>query len=294
MDHIWTIAEQVWRSPSFPLWVAMASAGVFGIVLFATLLRAQKSVANAALAVITLLSLGAAAAATLRGNERGGGEPVRTAAIPAMAPAVPALACLDGLAGDNVEQACEKLLFASADVTAAAVSYTAAQLARVTASAGNSANEISALRRTLERDRYGLNFRINDRRVVRTGSAGDVVDAGEEGRCQCIRVRREAAERQDNCVELFRLHVFDRECVVLDLIRGHIEADVAKLILRDKDDVLVFGVDRGIRDFEGERRAFFSIEAAVAFTDAVAVFIRKTCFVEQSLRAFGVVSGRFQ
>src|SRR5713226_7195404 len=39
-----------------------------------------------------------------------------------------ALACLDALAGETVEDACEKAIFANPEATAAAVSYVAAQL----------------------------------------------------------------------------------------------------------------------------------------------------------------------
>ncbi len=72
------------------------------------------------------------------------------------------MSCLDGLAGESVENACERALFASADAAAAAVSYTAAQVSRL-ASFGNVAAadkvttpELNALRRTVERDRFGL------------------------------------------------------------------------------------------------------------------------------------------
>src|SRR5262249_58417351 len=39
-----------------------------------------------------------------------------------------ALGCLDAIAGETVEEACENALFASPDATAAAVSYVTAQL----------------------------------------------------------------------------------------------------------------------------------------------------------------------
>jgi hypothetical protein len=77
-------------------------------------------------------------------------------------PMSPALACVDDLAGDLVLQNCEKTLYGSAESTAAAVSYAAAMVTRLTA-AGDvaSANksitpELLALRRAVERDRYGL------------------------------------------------------------------------------------------------------------------------------------------
>ncbi len=54
-----------------------------------------------------------------------------------------ALACLDGIAGEGVEEACEKAIFGSPESAAAAVSYVAAQLSLLTAAsqaAGGGAN----------------------------------------------------------------------------------------------------------------------------------------------------------
>ncbi len=48
--------DQIWRSPTFPMWLTLAAAGFFGIIVLITLLRAEKSVANGALTVITLLA----------------------------------------------------------------------------------------------------------------------------------------------------------------------------------------------------------------------------------------------
>lgn len=78
------------------------------------------------------------------------------------AASLPALACVDDIAGDTVLAACEKVLFGSADSVAAAVSYTGAMIDRLTA-AGDVATankkisaSVTALRRAVERDRYGL------------------------------------------------------------------------------------------------------------------------------------------
>jgi hypothetical protein len=164
MNWAWAPSlEQLWRSPSFPMWLTLGAAAFFAILVLITLWRAEKSVANGALTVITLLSIGAAAAASIRGIGPGGeaasserpSAPVTTASLPA-------LACVDDLAGDTVLAACEKVLFASADSTAAAVSYAASRLARLTsfgdlATANrNLTPELESLRRAVERDRYGL------------------------------------------------------------------------------------------------------------------------------------------
>ncbi|WP_445488693.1 hypothetical protein [Rhodopseudomonas sp. RCAM05734] len=164
MNWAWTTSlEQLWRSPTFPMWLALGAAASFGLIVLITLLRAQKSVANGALAVIALLAIGAAAAASIRGfgaGERSSGSAETALAQPAVS--LPALACVDDIAGDTVLAACEKVLFGSADSVAAAVSYTGAMIDRLTA-AGDVATankkisaSVTALRRAVERDRYGL------------------------------------------------------------------------------------------------------------------------------------------
>lgn len=159
-----TSLENFWQSQSLPMWLTILAAGVFAIVLMVTLFRAERSVANGALTVITLLAIGIAVTTMMRASVPGGGALVATGLSPgAHSPAsLPALACLDGLAGETVESACEKSLFASADSAAAGVSYAAAQMSRLasygSAMAANEAMtpELNALRRTIERDRYGL------------------------------------------------------------------------------------------------------------------------------------------
>ena len=59
--------EPFWRSPSFAMWLTLAAAAFFGLIVVITLLRAEKSVANGALTVITLLAIGIAVASTIRG-----------------------------------------------------------------------------------------------------------------------------------------------------------------------------------------------------------------------------------
>ncbi|MFO1108332.1 MAG: hypothetical protein U1E61_04015 [Bradyrhizobium sp.] len=154
--------DHIWRSPSFPMWVTLAAAGFFAILLLITLFRAERSVANGALTVITLLAVGVAVAATTRGLGLPGLlAPPANQAPPPMA-AAPALACIDDLAGETVLTACEKTLFGSAESTAAALSYAASQITRLTSLGdvatvnSNLTSEVEALRRSVERDRYGL------------------------------------------------------------------------------------------------------------------------------------------
>jgi hypothetical protein len=155
--------DEVWRSPTFPMWLTLAAAGFFALIVLITLLRAEKSVANGALTVITLLAIGIAVAATIRGFGSDAASTARgTQPLQSVTTAIPAVSCIDDLAGETVLAACEKLLFGSADAAAAAVSYAAARLTRLTsfgdvATANKSMTpELATLRRSVEHDRYGL------------------------------------------------------------------------------------------------------------------------------------------
>jgi hypothetical protein len=78
-----------------------------------------------------------------------------------LAPGSP-LACLDSMAGENVEAACEKALFAAPAIVAAASSYVAARLALLsdivayTKAGGNLDLVLLPLRHSLEADRFGF------------------------------------------------------------------------------------------------------------------------------------------
>jgi hypothetical protein len=163
MNWAWaTSLDQLWRSPTLPMWLSLVAAGFFAIIVLITLLRAEKSVANAALTVISLLAIGVAGAATVRGFSDGQGASSETRSLPAMTAALPALSCIDDLAGETVLTACEKTLFGSPESAAAALAYAASQISRLTAigdvaTAGkNLTPDLEWLRRSVERDRYGL------------------------------------------------------------------------------------------------------------------------------------------
>jgi hypothetical protein len=164
MNWAWPASlDEMWRSPTFPMWLTLAAAGFFALILLITLLRAERSVANGALTVITLLAIGIAVAATIRGFGTDAASTARGAQPPqSVTAALPALSCIDDLAGDTVLAGCEKALFGSADAAAAAVSYAAARLTQLTSfgdvAAANKimTPELATLRRSVERDRYGL------------------------------------------------------------------------------------------------------------------------------------------
>jgi hypothetical protein len=155
--------DQIWRSPNLPLYLTLATGGFVGIIVLITLLRSERSVANGVLALITLLAIGLAGAVTFRGGGSASAvqssevRPVQTAAAP-----LPQLSCIDEMAGDAVLAACEKVLFGSAESVAAAVAYAASQITLLTslgdvATANKGAgSDLLALRRAVERDRYGL------------------------------------------------------------------------------------------------------------------------------------------
>ncbi len=165
MNWAWaTSPDQISRSLTLPMWLTLAAAALFAIIVLVALLRAEKSVANGALAVITLLAIGTAGAATMRGSgpaARSGPGGAQSSPTVGTA-ALPALSCIDDLAGEAVLTACEKVLFGSAESTAAAVSYAASRITQLIAFgdvAGANRNmtpELQALRGAIERDRYGL------------------------------------------------------------------------------------------------------------------------------------------
>jgi len=164
MNWAWaTSLDQIWRSPAFPMWMTLAAAGFFGLILLITLLRAERSVANGALTVITLLAIGIAVAATMRlYGPAGQAAPAEARAQAAVTASLPALSCLDDLAGDAVAIGCEKALFGAPDTAAAAIVYTAARIDRLTA-LGDVATveksltpDMKVLRKSLEHDRYGF------------------------------------------------------------------------------------------------------------------------------------------
>jgi hypothetical protein len=165
MNWAWAASlDQIWRSPNLPLYLTLATAGFVGLIVLITLLRSERSVANGVLALITLLAIGVAGAVTFRGF--GTANAVQSAEAPrpvlTATAALPQLSCIDELAGDAVLTACEKALFGSAESVAAAVAYAASQITLLT-SLGDVAtankgggSDLLALRRAVERDRYGL------------------------------------------------------------------------------------------------------------------------------------------
>ncbi|WP_213286400.1 hypothetical protein [Bradyrhizobium sp. sGM-13] len=164
MNWAWAASlDQIWRSSNLPLYLTLATAGFVGLVVLITLLRSERSVANGVLALMTLLAIGVAGAVTFRGfGTANAVQPAEARPVLTATAALPQLSCIDELAGDAVLAACEKALFGSAESVAAAVAYAASQITLLTslgdvATANNGAgSDLLALRRAVERDRYGL------------------------------------------------------------------------------------------------------------------------------------------
>jgi hypothetical protein len=161
-------------SSSLHLWIAAGSAALLVAACAMAFVRSRTNVANALerSAVIAVVgSLGAVMAWAFfdRSPARDYDADRRALEIRAqeltahsLAPGS-ALPCLDALAGESVEAACEKLLFASPATVAIATSYAAARLALlsdmvryVKRGGGNIDSALLPLRRSLEPDRFGF------------------------------------------------------------------------------------------------------------------------------------------
>lgn len=158
-------------SLTLPLWAAGAIAALLVVCCALALSRAGRDGLSGGLARIALVLVGAALtwfwiegpnrqdfAAERRALEARAG----VLAARASGPGSP-LACLDAMAGEAVEGSCERTLFATPEAMAAAVSYVAAQVSLFTdvsrfAARGHVELDplLTALRRAVETDRYGL------------------------------------------------------------------------------------------------------------------------------------------
>jgi hypothetical protein len=149
-----------------PIWLAGAAAAVFVVAI----LLAVKRAGGVAL-ITSLFRVGLIAAAVLgawlyvqqRGSERRALDDRKAALIASSITPGSALSCLDELAGEAVEAACEEAVFASPEAVASAVKYVTAQLALLNdaiayVAHGDAAyaSELAPLRTAIELDRFGL------------------------------------------------------------------------------------------------------------------------------------------
>jgi hypothetical protein len=108
-----------------------------------------------------------------------------------------ALACLDAIAGELVEESCERALFASPEATAASVAYVTAQLSLLAdgseyerRSGANYEAALAGLRRAVETDRFGIVAHVLADRD------GCTID-----RCNSFGLLRDASQVSDNLAE---------------------------------------------------------------------------------------------
>jgi hypothetical protein len=162
---------EVITSPlTLPAWVVGGAAALIIAVAIFALSRAGASVAGAIVRVTFVLAACAAVFVFLQQNamrdrlaeRRALDQRAAELAARVIAPGSP-LACLDAVAGDAVETACEKAVFASPASVAAAVSYVTARLALLSdavdyarRSGGGYERTLATLRVSIETDRYGM------------------------------------------------------------------------------------------------------------------------------------------
>ena len=155
---------------TLPVWLAGAAAALVVVIGVLALTRAGAHWASALLRVAAVV-LGFAAVwllldrAELRETSaarRALDQRMTDLAARVIAPGSP-LACLDAMAGDTIETACEKAVFASPESVAAAVSYMSARLALLTDGAefsrrtrGSYEAALATLRLAVETDRFGI------------------------------------------------------------------------------------------------------------------------------------------
>jgi len=155
---------------ALPAWAAGAAAVLFIVIGVLTLTRAGAPLAGTLVRLLAVVVCLAAVWLFLDRTESHERSAERRAldqraadltgrALTSGSP----LACLDAVAGDAVETACERAVFASPESTAAAVSYVSARLALLADGADfarrsnrNYEGALTTLRLALETDRFGI------------------------------------------------------------------------------------------------------------------------------------------
>jgi hypothetical protein len=109
-----------------------------------------------------------------------------------------ALSCLDGLAGEEIENACEKSLFADPQSVARAVGYVSARLSLLSDAAGRGNPDVLAAlastRRAIELDRFGIAAHVL---AIRDGCTAE--------KCAAFAILNNAATLKAN----FKVHAFN-------------------------------------------------------------------------------------
>lgn len=163
---------------TIPVWAVGAAAAVFLVLMMLAIAQTgTATVMNVlfrAMVVIAAVSAGWIYVEYLERQEQAAtrrGLDERAAALLARAVAPgSALSCLNELAGEAVETACAKAIFASPEAVSAAVNYVTAELALLTEGSGHArvdpayASELAPIRAALELDRFGIVAHVLARR----------------------------------------------------------------------------------------------------------------------------------
>lgn len=167
LDRLWSASADLGSEPR--VWIV---AGALALLVIACVIVCSRSSGKMARvsAVVFGAIVGAATTSALFGGAVMGGHSTvhqafetraRELAARAREPGS-ALPCLDGLAGETVEAACEKALFASPATVAAAISYVAARFDLLSDMAGDGDADgdgeaaFAPLQRALATDRFGF------------------------------------------------------------------------------------------------------------------------------------------
>jgi hypothetical protein len=192
-----------------PAPVAGAMAALFFVMIVVALRRAARgNVSRVAVPVLAALVAGAAVFALADGMARSARHAEERALLErnmhlnltATAPGS-ILSCLDGLAGEEIENACEKTLFADPQSAARAVAYISARLSLLADAAafakrgGPDLKEaFAATRRAIELDRYGVAAHVL---AVRDGCTAEI--------CAAFKLLNDVAALKAN----LKVHAFD-------------------------------------------------------------------------------------
>lgn len=156
---------------ALPLWTTAILAGLFVMVCMLAFDRSAASGGLARVIRYCAVLLGAWLAFTMLDRMLIGERSAERRALDARAGELTAraimsgstLACLDATAGEVVERSCEKILFATPETVAAAVSYVAARLSLLADGMDYAERvdksytmQMEGVRRALETDRFGL------------------------------------------------------------------------------------------------------------------------------------------
>ena len=172
-----------------PIWVGGAASAVFAVVIMVAMGRSGSAALINALFRVAIAAVAVAAGwyymQRMEQQDHAAARRLldeRSAALMAHAIAPgSALSCLDELAGETVEIACENAVFATPEAVSAAVLYVAAKLALLEDGSDHAqradaafAAELAPLRNALELDRFGIVAHVL---AERNGCTADRCDA---------------------------------------------------------------------------------------------------------------------